>query len=213
MNPCLRIRDGVLWSALLGVALGSSAFAQQQNQDQQSTSSSSQSANTPAQTPDAAAKKPSTAADNPFPEAISKKAAAEANAPESAKAPVKTDDGSSSSRSAFAGVASPLDNTNRISDGAGGFIHNPKMAEEDVKVGGFYFTRGDYQGAYARYKEATEVDPGNADAVLGLAKSAQGLKHTQEAVDNYRIYLDAFPDGKKARDARKALAELGAAPK
>jgi tetratricopeptide (TPR) repeat protein len=100
----------------------------------------------------------------------------------------------------------------RISNGAGGYILNPKLASEDVRVGGFYLAQGDFKGAYARYKEATLVNPENADAVFGLAQAARGLNHNDEAAQNFRIYLDAFPDGKKAKEARKALALLGKAP-
>jgi hypothetical protein len=46
-----------------------------------------------------------------------------------------------------------------------------------------------------------------------LAEAARGLKLSAEAADNYRIYLDAFPDGPKAKAARKALAEPGPGPK
>ena len=82
------------------------------------------------------------------------------------------------------------------------------QSTEDVKIGGFYLDQHDYKGAYARYKEATLVNPENADAVFGLAEAARGLNRKDEAADNYRIYLDAFPDGKKAKEARKALAAL-----
>jgi TolA-binding protein len=87
---------------------------------------------------------------------------------------------------------------------------NPKLATEDVRIGGFYLDQGDYKGAYLRYKEATLVDAGNAEAVFGLARAAEGLKQKDEAVQNFQLYLDAFPDGKKAKEARKALAALGA---
>lgn len=101
----------------------------------------------------------------------------------------------------------------RISDGAGGFIHDPELAKQDDKVGKFYLQSGDYKGAYDRFKEATEVAPEDADAVFGLAESARGLHRMQEAATNYKLYLDAVPDGKRSKDARKALAELGPSPK
>ena len=91
-------------------------------------------------------------------------------------------------------------------------VHNPKLAAEDDRIGGFYLTQGDYKGAYARYKEATQVNPGDADAVFGLAEAARGLKQTAEARDNYELYLAAVPDGSKAKAAHKALAGLGPAP-
>jgi hypothetical protein len=34
------------------------------------------------------------------------------------------------------------------------------------------------------------------------------MNRTKEAADNYQVYLDAFPDGPKAKAARKALSEL-----
>ncbi|HUA96712.1 MAG TPA: tetratricopeptide repeat protein, partial [Terracidiphilus sp.] len=175
-------------------------------------------------------KRHSTAQDNPFPEAISRKAAAEAGdstadapapstapVPNSGKPPAAKDSKSpapdySSSRTGLQNIDSD-DPEARISDGAGGYIHDPKLAAQDIKVGQFYFVNQDYKGAYSRFKEATKVDPANADAVFGLAEAARALKLTSEAADNYRIYLDAFPDGSKAKSARKALAQLGEAPK
>jgi tetratricopeptide (TPR) repeat protein len=100
-----------------------------------------------------------------------------------------------------------------VSNGHGGYVINLTLAAKDDKVGQYYLQTGDYQGAYSRFKEATEVNPGDADAVFGLAEAARGLKHKDEAVENYKLYLDVVPDGSKAKAARKALAELGAGPK
>jgi len=114
----------------------------------------------------------------------------------------------SSSRTGLQNIDS-TDPDARISDGAGGYIYDPKRAAQDVKIGGFYLVNQEYKGAYARFKEATKVDPTNPDAVYGLAEAARALKLNSEAADNYRVYLDAFPDGPKAKAARKALAQLG----
>lgn len=100
------------------------------------------------------------------------------------------------------------DRDTRISNGAGGYIHDPELAAKDDKVGKFYLDNGDFKGAYDRYKEATEVAPEDGEAVFGLAESARGLHKTDEAASNYSLYLDVFPDGKKAKEARKALASL-----
>jgi tetratricopeptide (TPR) repeat protein len=213
----------------------SSDQSQSQTQDQsQSPSSQSQNSSTDKSQPAPTERKrlplgkqPSTADDNPFPEDISKKAAAAAgnstpDAPKSSnggdKPPASSDRAKpgapdySSSRTGLRDLDS-TDPEARISDGAGGYIFDPKLAAKDVKVGGFYLTNSDYKGAYARYKEATKVDPTNVDAVFGLAEAARGLKLTSEAVENYRVYLDADPDGPKAKAARKALAQLGTPPR
>lgn len=206
----------------------SQGSSQSQSKDQSQSQSQSDDKSQPDKTDPA--KRHSTAQDNPFPEAISRKAAAEAgdstadapapsttSAPSSGKPAAAKDSKPpapdySSSRTGLQNIDSD-DPEARISDGAGGYIHDPKLAGQDVKVGQFYFVNQDYKGAYARFKEATRVDPANADAVFGLAEAARALKLTDEAADNYRIYLDAFPDGSKAKSARKALAQLGGAPK
>ncbi len=203
----------------------SSAQSQSSSQDQSQSSDKSQPA--PAERKRLPlGKQPAAAAENPFPEDISKKAAAAAGNPSSDspaassdKPPASPGDGKpeepavSSSRTKLQNIDGADDSESRISDGAGGYIHNPKLAAEDVKIGGFYLNNHDYKGAYTRFKEATKVDPENPDAVFGLAEAARGLKLSDEAADNYRIYLDAYPDGKKAKAARKALAELGPGPK
>lgn len=102
----------------------------------------------------------------------------------------------------------PAGSAARISNGEGGYIHDPKLAAKDDKVGSFYLQTHDYKGAYDRFLEATRVAPEDGNAVFGLAESARGLNKTHEAITNYSVYLQAFPHGKKAKDAEKALAEL-----
>jgi tetratricopeptide (TPR) repeat protein len=220
----MRIR----FSILPLVLAAATCFAQQQPaqqgqappkdqpSDQNQTPSQGQDKNTPPATPE---KKPSTADENPFPEDISKKAAQGDDAPSASpdnpprSSPDEKRPAYSSSRAGIQGSNGSDDRESSISDGAGGYIFNPKLAAQDVKIGGFYLTAGDYKGAYARYKEATKVNPENADAVFGVAEAARGLKLTDEAADNYRVYLEAFPDGGKSKAARKALAELVPAAK
>lgn len=145
---------------------------------------------------------------NPFPEAQSQKAQDAANAASS-----KPAQGVSSSHVDLDRLNAPAGSASRISNGEGGYIHDPTLAKHDEKVGGFYLQNGDYKGAYDRFLEATRVAPEDGDAVFGLAQAAQGLHRNNEAETNYNIYLDAFPKGKKAKDARKALAELGSGPR
>jgi tetratricopeptide (TPR) repeat protein len=173
--------------------------------------------NTPAlQTAPSTAPKKSTAEDNPFPEDISEKAAAAARArdAEAAKPAPSAAAGESSSRSKqMESLDLEGDRDSRISDGAGGVIHDPKLAADDIHVGQFYLNREDYKGAYARFKEATQADPENADAVFYLAEAARHMNHRDEAVQNYQLYLAALPDGPKAKEANKALRELKASAK
>ena len=144
---------------------------------------------------------------NPFPEEKSQKAADAANA--SAKPAA----GSSSSHVDLDRLNAPAGSEASISNGEGGYIHSPELAAKDIKVGKFYLSTHAYKGAYDRFLEATRVAPEDGDAVFGLAEAAHGLHKDKEAATNYMIYLDAFPDGKNSKDARKALDKLGVTAK
>ncbi|TCK73499.1 tetratricopeptide repeat protein [Acidipila rosea] len=146
----------------------------------------------------------STAKDNPFPEEQSQKAAQQANKPAA-----QPSGNFSSSRNGL----NQLDLLGNSASGASGYhippgVHDPRIAAEDVRVGTFYLNAGNDQGAYNRFKDATVLDPGNAEAVFQLAEAARNLGKTQEAEQNYQLYLAALPKGPKAKDAKKALQKL-----
>ena len=234
----MRIQAGIFISLLFALPCVAQQSSQSPSQNQDSSQSQNQSqSQSQTQSSDKSqpgkaqpeTKRHTTAEDNPFPEDVSKKAATAAGDPNSdAPAPKPSNDGDkppvspdsakpgtpdySSSRTGLKDLDSS-DPEARISDGSGGYIHDPKLAAQDVKIANFYLVNQEYKGAYSRFKEATKVDPGNADAVYGLAEAARALKLNSEAADNYRVYLDAFPDGPKAKAARKALAQLGESPK
>ncbi len=168
----------------------------------------------PATAPQAAPAQHSAAQDNPFPEEESKAAQKEADAADKAASDGPAPDADtpgtveSSSRSRMKGIDLLGDHDSHTSDGAGGTINDPKLAQDDVRVGQLYMGDGNYPGAYLRFKEATVVNPGNSDAVFYLAEAARKTSHLDEAAANYKLYLEAEPKGKRAKDARKALGEL-----
>jgi tetratricopeptide (TPR) repeat protein len=186
-----------------------------QNSNQTSDTSAVQPAQKADQQQPPQPPKKSTADDNPFPADVSEKAAADAKArdAEAAKPAPAATAGESSSRDKLNNLDLEGDRDSRISDGAGGIIHNPKLAADDVHIGQFYLNREDYAGAYARFKEATQADPENPEAVFYLAEAAHRMNHKGEAVQNYQLYLDALPNGPKAKEARKALHDLDASAK
>ena len=158
-----------------------------------------------------AAQQPAAAANaNPFPEAESRAAEKAANASEDAASAGSSSDetAGSSSRTRMEGLDLLGTSHGPARDDSGRFIQNPELAKKDVKVGKFYLDSGNYAGAYSRFKEATEVGPGNAEAVYGLAEASRKVDHLDEAESNYKLYLMADPKGKRAKDARKALKEL-----
>lgn len=196
----MRIRTALVLSALAACSVF--AVAQQKPATSSSTSASK------AQSEKPAAPAPPAQA-NPFPEAKSQAAAKKANSAEESQ-------GNSSVSSSHVNLNrfnSGASRDERISNGKGGYIHDPALAEQDNKVGEFYLRTHDYKGAYDRYLEATRVAPENANAVFGLAEAARGMGKTEVAETNYLLYLDALPNGKHAKSARKALKSIEKAHK
>jgi tetratricopeptide (TPR) repeat protein len=158
--------------------------------------------------------KPSTADQNPFPEAESEKAAQRAqpdtSAPAPSSAPKSSDEDYSSSQ--VKGLDLPSAEGSPAPEPATPMTYNPKLARKDAQIGDFYLESGNYKGAYDRFLEANRSDPGNAEAVFGLAEAARHLKYRDEALRNYHLYLSALPNGPHAKEIRKALREMGEAP-
>jgi tetratricopeptide (TPR) repeat protein len=141
----------------------------------------------------------STADQNPFPEAQSEKAAREARQ----QNPTNQD----SSSSAVPGLRLPTKSSKQPAP-----VLNTSLGRQDTKVGDFYLQSGDWKGAYSRFLEATQVDPGDAEAVYGLAEAARHLGNRKIAIQNFQLYLTALPNGPRAKDARKALRDMSAQP-
>jgi hypothetical protein len=174
--------------------------------------------------PQAPAKKPSTADDNPFPEDVSSKAAAAAKAADAATpnaptsnspTPAEKQQGSSSLDGLDKlGLDDPARKQLKLESPDGtSAVYDPKRATDDVKVGKFYLQTGYFKGAYERFKDATVFDHENVEAVFYLAEAAQKLNLAKEAQQNYQLYLAAVPDGPSAKAAKKALGELASTSK
>jgi len=183
------------------------AAQQGQPQDQQEPSAPQPSAQK-----DQDGKKPSAADANPFPEEKSEKAEQQQNQGDQ---PSQGDDQNySSSQVQLKGMepapsvgddAAPIQASSPLP-------YDPKLAKKDAQIGDYYLETGDYKGAYDRYVEAARSDPGNAEAVWGLAESAHRLQMNDVAIKNYRLYLAALPNGPHAKEIRKTLKGMGLEP-
>lgn len=201
--------------------------AQQKGSDSQSTNASAPDAPTPANAAPQApatppAQKPGDAVkENPFPEDVSRAAASAASRESGAAAADASGVNSSSSSSAGGDPGGGDPNADIPRDAGRHRLHKPSpkdvqsgslagegRAADDIKVGKYYYNDGNYQGAYARFSEAAQFDPANLEAIYGLALAAEKLHRKDEALANYKLYLDAAPDGKDAKSARKAMEQL-----
>lgn len=86
------------------------------------------------------------------------------------------------------------------------YSFNPLQAAKELKVGNFYFKKGNYQAAAARFREATKWNPSFAEAYLRLGEALEKSKKPEAAKDAYRKYLELEPDGKQAKHVRRKLA-------
>ena len=152
---------------------------------------------------------------NPFPQSQSEKAAHDAEqsekpAPDAAAPPA---DEPSYSSSRVKGLDMPTtDETPPANLPPSQLPFDSKLAKKDANIGDFYMESGNWKGAHERFLEANRSDPGNAEAVFGLAESAHHLHLDDEALRNYRLYLSALPNGPHAKEIHKALKQMGAEP-
>jgi tetratricopeptide (TPR) repeat protein len=86
------------------------------------------------------------------------------------------------------------------------YAFNPLEAEHDLKVGLYYYKKGNYAAAMARFREATRWNPSYAEAFLRLGETEEKLKDKAKAHDAYAKYLELAPDAKDAEAVKKKLA-------
>jgi len=87
---------------------------------------------------------------------------------------------------------------------------NPHEADKDVEVGTFYFKRGNYKAAEARFRDALAWQDNDAEAMYRLASTLQKEGKLPEARQYYEGYLAILPHGQFAGDSRKELDKLDA---
>ena len=79
---------------------------------------------------------------------------------------------------------------------------------KDLEVSRYYMSTGNFQAAYLRAKDALAIVPDDPLAHFALAESAHRLKKKDEAVAEYKLYLQLEPDGTQARAAKRGLQGL-----
>ncbi len=86
------------------------------------------------------------------------------------------------------------------------YSFNPLEADKDIKIGLYYFKKGNYKASANRFREATLWNPTSAEAFLRLGESAEKLKDKKAASEAYTKFLALAPDGKDAESVKKKLA-------
>jgi tetratricopeptide (TPR) repeat protein len=86
------------------------------------------------------------------------------------------------------------------------YSFNPLEADKDLKVGLYYYKKGNYKAAMSRFREATLWNPTYAEAFLRLGESAEKLKDKKTAHEAYEKYVALAPNEKQAEVIKKKLA-------
>jgi tetratricopeptide (TPR) repeat protein len=87
---------------------------------------------------------------------------------------------------------------------------DPHKAAKDVEVGDFYYKRGNYRAAEARYRDAMLYKENDAIATFHLAECLEKLGVLDDARAQYENYLKILPHGPEAEKAEKRIAKLKA---
>ena len=88
---------------------------------------------------------------------------------------------------------------------------NKIKSKQEIKKGNEFFRAEQYQTALASYQEALRLDPKESKlhksiglAYMGMyqpgSKHAKDLEYAQKAIEHLKIYTEAFPEDRKARE-------------
>jgi tetratricopeptide (TPR) repeat protein len=86
------------------------------------------------------------------------------------------------------------------------YSFNPLQAEKEVRIGNFYFTKGSYNAAANRFREAIKWNEGYAEAYYRLGEVCTKMKDASGARKAYEKFLELEPNTKRAAGVRKLLA-------
>ena len=82
-----------------------------------------------------------------------------------------------------------------------------ETAKEDIEIGSFYLDQKNWRAALSRFQSGLILDPEEPEVYWGLAEAERNLGKFADAKAHYERLLEYDPDGKHAKQARKALKE------
>src|SRR5258705_7899139 len=85
------------------------------------------------------------------------------------------------------------------------YSFNPLQAASELKIGNYYYKKGNYRAAAQRFQEAIKWDGTLAEAFLRLGETREKQHDTKAAAAAYAKYLEIAPDSKDAADVKKRL--------
>ncbi|MBV9761604.1 MAG: tetratricopeptide repeat protein [Acidobacteriaceae bacterium] len=87
------------------------------------------------------------------------------------------------------------------------FPLDPLESDRNVRVGNYYWRKGNYRAALQRYERATKYNPSSADAFFKVGEAEEKLKNKDAAKTAFQRVIQISPDSKTAHEAKKKLGE------
>jgi tetratricopeptide (TPR) repeat protein len=87
------------------------------------------------------------------------------------------------------------------------FPLDPLESDRNIKVGNYYWHKGNYRAALQRYERATKYNPSSADAFFKVGEAEEKLKNKGAAKAAFQRVIQISPDSKTAHEAKKKLGE------
>jgi tetratricopeptide (TPR) repeat protein len=88
------------------------------------------------------------------------------------------------------------------------YTFNPVQAQQEIKVGNFYFRKGSFRSAALRFEEATKWDESSAEAWRRLGEAQEKCGNKPAAKAAWKRVLELEPNAKDSRQLRKKLGDL-----
>lgn len=85
------------------------------------------------------------------------------------------------------------------------YVLNPLESERNIKIGNFYWSKGNYHAALNRYQDATRYNPSSPEAFFKVGEAEEKLKHKDAAKAAFKKVISLAPDSKLAREAKRKL--------
>jgi tetratricopeptide (TPR) repeat protein len=87
------------------------------------------------------------------------------------------------------------------------FPLNPLESDRNIRVGNYYWHKGNYRAALQRYERATKYNPSSAEAFFKVGEAEEKLKNKDAARAAFQRVIQVAPDSKIAHDAKKKLGQ------
>ncbi len=85
------------------------------------------------------------------------------------------------------------------------FVLNPLESDRNIRVGNYYWHKGNYRAALGRYERAARFNPSSAEAFFKVGEAEEKLKNRDAAKTAFEKVIQLAPDSKLAHDARKKI--------